>query len=201
LVSPELGKGSSYSVFGKVLPTPARWYAAFARWEQLALLAASADMREIRAMRRTALEPEKIAALVEILDDNHAYRLYQAVSETKVALSSAERAPFLFAAGSVRIEADVSRGDFEAWIGPELAAIEAGVEAALERAGIKEGAIDRVFLTGGSSFVPAVRRIFERRFGLVRLEGGAELVSIASGLALIAAEADPSPWFCEEGLA
>ncbi|MGH6988130.1 MAG: Hsp70 family protein, partial [Caulobacteraceae bacterium] len=44
LVSPELGKGSSYSVFGKVLPTPARWYAAFARWEQLALLAASADM-------------------------------------------------------------------------------------------------------------------------------------------------------------
>ena len=39
-------------------------------------------------------------------------------------------------------------------------------------------------MTGGSSFVPAVRRIFETRFGAERLRGGGEFVSVARGLAL-----------------
>jgi hypothetical chaperone protein len=48
--------------------------------------------------------------------------------------------------------------------------------------------VDRVFLTGGSSFVPAVQAIFERRFGRDRLRRGGELTSVASGLALRARE-------------
>jgi hypothetical chaperone protein len=51
-----------------------------------------------------------------------------------------------------------------------------------------------VFLTGGSSFVPAVRRLFARRFGEAKLEGGGELVSIASGLAYMGAERDLDQW-------
>ena len=31
--------------------------------------------------------------------------------------------------------------------------------------GVDAKDVDQVFLTGGSSFVPAVRRIFEERFG------------------------------------
>ncbi|MDB5448350.1 MAG: Heat shock protein Hsp70, partial [Phenylobacterium sp.] len=50
LVSPELGKGSSYASLGKVLPIPNRYYSAFARWDQLALMRASRDMREIRSI-------------------------------------------------------------------------------------------------------------------------------------------------------
>jgi molecular chaperone DnaK (HSP70) len=38
--------------------------------------------------------------------------------------------------------------------------------------------------TGGSSFVPAVRRIFEERFGREKLRGGGEFVSVARGLAM-----------------
>ena len=45
-----------------------------------------------------------------------------------------------------------------------------------------------MFLTGGSSFVPAVRRIFETRFGAERIRGGNEFTSVAHGLALRAAE-------------
>jgi hypothetical chaperone protein len=194
LVSPALGKGSSYRAFDHVLPIPNRYYTAFARWEQLALLRASRDMRDIRALVRTALEPAKIAALVEVLDDNHGYRLYQAVSRLKEALSSADEAIFLFEAGSVRIETTVRRTDFEAWIAPELTAIEGAVDEVLDRSGLQPGQLDRVFLTGGSSFVPAVRRLFARRFDAARVEGGGELVSIASGLAYIGAEPDLDAW-------
>jgi len=194
LVSPELGKGSSYRTFDHVLPIPNRYFAAFARWEQLALLRASSDMRDIRRLRREALEPAKIARLVEILDDNHGYRLYQSVSRLKQALSADENATFLFEAGSVRLEKEVARTEFEGWIAPELAAIEGALDRTLERAGLAPGQIDRVFLTGGSSFVPAVRNLFARRFGPEKLEGGGELVSIASGLAYIGLEPDLDAW-------
>jgi hypothetical chaperone protein len=194
LVSPELGKGTSYRAFDNVLPIPARYYAAFARWEQLALLRASRDMRDIRGLVRTALEPQKIARLIEILDHNHGYRLYQSVSRLKETLSSETEAVFRFEAGDVRIEKPVRRTQFDAWIAPELAAIAAAADDALARASLTPRDIDKVFLTGGSSFVPAVRRLFADRFGEAKLESGGELVSIATGLALIGAEQDTAQW-------
>lgn len=199
LVSPELGKGSEYRSFSNKLPIPQRYYAAFARWDQLALLRASKDMRDIRALERTAVEPEKIAALIEVLDGNHGYALYRSVSALKEALSSQDEATFRFEAGSVQIEKPVRRTDFEAWIAPELAAIETAVGQALEQAGLDADGVDRVFLTGGSSFVPAVREIFLRRFGAAKIESGGEFESIASGLALIGRETDLDLWTMRAG--
>lgn len=54
----------------------------------------------------------------------------------------------------------------------------------LQSSGVKASEVDRVFLTGGSSFVPAVRNIFESRFGRERIVGGSEFTSVAKGLAL-----------------
>ncbi len=194
LVSPALGKGSTYTSFGKVLPIPNRYYSAFARWDQLALMRASRDMREIRKLVREADEPEKIGRLVETLDENYGYRLYRSVSRLKETLSRDEGAVFAFEAGSIDLKAPVARTDFEAWIAPELGLIEAAVDAALADAGLAAGQIDRVFLTGGSSLVPAVRRIFAQRFDPARIESGSELESIASGLALMGRERDLDRW-------
>ena len=52
----------------------------------------------------------------------------------------------------------------------------------------------KVTFTGSGRPVPAVRGIFERRFGSAKLESGAELVSIATGLALLGAEEDLDDW-------
>jgi hypothetical chaperone protein len=194
LVSPELGKGGDYTSFGKTLPIPYKYYAAFARWDQLAMLRASRDMREIRALEREAVEPEKIRRLIETLDENYGYTLYRAVSKLKEALSAHEAAEFRFEAGSISIVRDVPRTTFEGWIAPELAQIETAVDAALADANLPAGGIDRVFLTGGSSLVPAVRAIFHRRFASERIETGAELESIAAGLALMGRERDLSRW-------
>ncbi|MBX3483695.1 Hsp70 family protein [Phenylobacterium sp.] len=194
LVSPELGKGGDYVSFGKTLPIPYKYYAAFARWDQLAMLRASRDMREIRALAREAVEPGKIAALIEVLDENYGYQLYRSVSRLKESLSASDGDVFRFEAGSIGIVKPVARADFEGWIAPELAQIEAAVDAALADADLTAERIDRVFLTGGSSLVPAVRAIFHRRFPSDRIETGAELESIASGLALMARERDLSRW-------
>ncbi|HEY8003701.1 MAG TPA: Hsp70 family protein [Phenylobacterium sp.] len=194
LVSPALGKGSSYQSFGKVLPVPNRYYSTFARWDQLALMRASRDMREIRALVREAVEPEKIGRLVEVLDENLGYQLYRSVSRLKEALSADTAAEFVFEAGSISLKGQVRRATFEGWISPELGRIEAAVDAALADADLSPDGVDRIFLTGGSSLVPAVRAIFDRRFDPARIETGAELESIASGLALMGRERDLSRW-------
>ena len=82
----------------------------------------------------------------------------------------------------------MARADFDAWIAEELAAIDEAVQEALTRAGVAATAIERVFATGGSSRVPAVRARLAATFGQDRLVGGDELTSVAWGLAAVAAE-------------
>ena len=65
---------------------------------------------------------------------------------------------------------------------------------ALRNASVRSEEIDKVFLTGGTSFVPAVRRLFEQRFAVDGIESGDELLSIANGLALIGEQADIDDW-------
>jgi len=52
-------------------------------------------------------------------------------------------------------------------------------------------------LTGGSSFIPAVRSVFETRFGADRLADGENFQSVAFGLALIGLEDDVGPWLAQ----
>jgi hypothetical chaperone protein len=80
------------------------------------------------------------------------------------------------------------RTDFEDWIEPELDLIAEAVEKLLARTNVDAGSIDRVFLTGGSSLVPSVQRIFIHRFGAERIAAGDEFTSVAKGLALCAAD-------------
>ena len=94
-----------------------------------------------------------------------------------------------FAHGDFSLNTTIARDDFEAWIDPELKRIAAAVDAALADARLAPAAVDRVFLTGGSSLVPAVRRLFEDRFGAARVLSGGEFVSVAEGLALMARDA------------
>jgi hypothetical chaperone protein len=193
VVSPRLGKGTSYRSLDKILPVPNRYYSAFARWSQLALLKSSKELRELKSLARTAVDPS-LKAFVELIEDDHGYPLYRAVSKAKETLSRADHAAFHFQAGGIDIQAEISRRDFETWIAPELAQIDRALQQALDNAGIEAASVDQVFLTGGSSFVPAVRAIFTARFGDAKVATGGEFESIASGLALIGETEDLEAW-------
>jgi len=81
----------------------------------------------------------------------------------------------------------VTQAEFELWLASDLERLAGCVDRLLARCGVAAGDVDRVFLTGGSSLVPSVRRLFTERFGAARLRGGEELTTVARGLALIAA--------------
>lgn len=189
VVSPLLGKGDQYLVWGKPMPVPVGWYLSFARWHQLSMMRAPKVLADIAEVARTAEHPEKLRHLVALVEEEAGYALYRAVSGVKAALSRADGAVLDFRHEGFVVRAEVARGDFEAWIAPDLARMDAAIGAALEDAGLPEEAVDRVFLTGGTSLVPAVRGLFARRFGEARIAGGGEFVSVAEGLALMGVEA------------
>ena len=193
LVSPALGSQSEARSLNKILPAVPAWiYAHLERWHYLSFLRTN-NVREIlKSARIRALEPEKIEALIAVIEGDLGYQLHQAVQKVKFELSHSDSAQFCFrdgapGASTVDLRIPFTRAQFESWIAEDLAAIEHSVDALLKSTGIRPREVDRVFLTGGSSFVPAVRRIFTGRFGQDRIRGGDEFTSVAQGLARSAA--------------
>jgi hypothetical chaperone protein len=123
-----------------------------------------------------------------LIEEDLGYQLHQAVQQVKFELSRSEHAELRFRDGSMDLRIPVKRAEFESWIAHDLQLIETSIDGLLQGSGIHPRDVDRVFLTGGSSFVPAVRRIFETRFGKGRIRSGNEFTSVAHGLALRAAE-------------
>jgi len=192
LVSPALGRGSEARSMNKVLPAVPNWvYTKLERWHHLSFLRTGAVINMLSSSRAEAFEPEKIDALLHLIREDLGYELHRAVQRVKRDLSEYAEAPFHFSDGVIEIAAMVKRSEFEAWIAEDLAHIEGSVDSLIAASGIAHREVDMVFLTGGSSFVPAVRRIFESRFGAARIRTGNEFTSVARGLAVRAASLGP----------
>jgi hypothetical chaperone protein len=194
VVLPRLGMGTTYRSMGKRLELPRSAFTSFASWHELSILRTSKSFRELQELLHWADEPELLEQFVRLVERDQGYPLYRAVSEAKEALSREEVARLHFSHEGVEIDATFTRSQFESWIAEELESIEAALDEVLRKASIGAGDVDRVFLTGGTSFVPAVRAIFERRFGRERMQAGDEFVSIANGLATIGLRDDAEAW-------
>ncbi len=189
LVAPKLGLGSNYISQGKELPVPVWVFTKLSNWHHMFLLKDPKTMASLREVKTQAEEPQKVAALIEIIKENLGYALYRAVEQTKVGLTDELIASFLFAQSTTHLEDSLERWQFESWIQEDIQKIAACIRSLLDQCDVKSSDIDSVFLTGGSSFVPVVRRYFSRTFGADKLKSGEELTTVAKGLALRALKA------------
>lgn len=186
LVAPRLGLGSHYRSLGRELNVPVWIYSKLANWHLMSFLKTPETMNVLKQVRSEAAEPEKIEAVIHVVKHNLGYKLYRAVERTKVELTRHELGAFAFEDYPVDIKASVERWKFESWIQQDVQAIAGCVERLLARCQVGAREVDSVFLTGGTSFVPVVRRFFQKKFGAARLRGGEELTTVAKGLALCA---------------
>src|SRR6202034_665441 len=154
----------------------------------LSLLRGRDVLNMLKGVHAQSLEPEKIGALIHFIKEDLGFQLHRAVQKVKCDLSNDQATTFQFSDGFVDLQAVVERASFEEWISEEVEQIARCVDSLLSSSGVLPKDVDMVFLTGGSSFVPAVRRIFETRFGNERIRGGNEFTSVARGLALKATE-------------
>ncbi len=188
VVAPRLGKGTFYRSFEKRLPFPAYFHAAFAQWHQLSWLKTAQTLAELRKLIASAEEPSGLRDLLTIIEHDLGFELYRSVGDLKAKLSVEDEARFLFSREGLEIGALVRRAEFESWIADDLGKVGVALDAAVAESGLDASQIDAVFLTGGTSFVPAVRALFTARFGAARVHIGDAFQSVASGLALIAAD-------------
>ena len=197
VVSPHLGKGTLFRSLDKILPIPQHYHASFARWHQLAMLKTPEHLRELERLERASLSPEQIGHLIAVIRNDWGFNIYRVVADAKARLSATPRVDFRLGLGDLTIEQKIARADFEGWIKDDIARIADSVDTLLASEGVAVDDIDSVFLTGGSSFIPVVRRIFADRFGGHRLADGENFQSVAYGLALIGLEPDLTPWLAK----
>jgi hypothetical chaperone protein len=194
LVLPLLGKGGTYRSFDKILEIPSGHFADFGDWSRLALMRNRRTLEQLARLQHSATDQAAIARMIAVVENELGYSLYEAVGRLKRDLSNDTHGHFHFAGPDLAIETEVSRSDFESWIAPDLKRISDTLDTVLAATGLGADQIDHVFLTGGSSLIPAVRRLFETRFGESRIASGNELTSIAHGLALMGQDPDLQDW-------
>ncbi|KLN62143.1 hypothetical protein WH96_00980 [Kiloniella spongiae] len=195
VVSPSLGKGSGYySLDRKVLDMPNSFYNRFSKWHELGVLKSPTTLRELRELKSVAVYPEMIEAFIDVVDNDWSMDIYDAISKAKMALTNSNETDFSVRFSDKKIEKTIKREDFESWIAKDLVVIEKKVDGLLQESKIPLSQIDKVFMTGGTSYVPAVQALFAKLFGRDKLASGKQLESVAYGLALVGQDPDAQNW-------
>jgi len=115
-----------------------------------------------------------------LLYEGQAYDFYKAIESAKIALSNEDTTDIEFA--PLNLWVTVRRSAFESMIRPELELVAQTTRRALADAGIGAVDVDRVLLTGGSAYIPALREDLAAMFGAVKLEQRDAFTAVVHGL-------------------
>ena len=184
-VMPLLGLGTR--LVEKNLPMPNALYHELATWATINFAYTYRNERELGELATLAAEPGKVERLLNLVRRRLGHRVAFAVEDAKIALSAetVARVPLDFLEAGLAARA--SRATFDRAVAGRIDRLSGSARDCIRAAGLKSDAIDTVFLTGGSSRVPAVRAAMERVVPSARQAGGSDLLSVALGLTQIAA--------------
>jgi hypothetical chaperone protein len=179
-VMPELGLGTE--LVDKELPMPRSIYADLAWWPTINLCYTPKIVREAQEVHRLAVEPRKTQRLLTVLTKHLGHRIAFAVERAKIDLTATERTAIDLAFVEAGLEAPSTRETFDDAIGAELMRLRLAIWNCLALADVQ--AIDTVFMTGGSSLVPAVEAVLRDELPDAQIKRGDDFLSVALGLTL-----------------
>ena len=156
------------------------------QWHRIPWLRQPKTLESIRELKVCAGLRDKrlLENLENLIEDNYGYLLFKAIEAAKCRLSDHDESPVFFKDYGITIEEAVSRRDFQGMIETLVEKIGACVDQTLADAGIVPEKIDAVFLTGGSSYIPRIRALFETRMGKEKIRTSDAFTSVAYGLGL-----------------
>jgi hypothetical chaperone protein len=183
-VMPLLGLGTQ--LVEKSLPMPSALYHELATWATVNFAYTYKNERELAELVTLAREPSKVERLLKLVCERLGHRLAFAVEDAKLSLSADDGVAIPLDFLEAALEAAATRAAFDRAIGARIDRLQAAALDCIAAAGLAPSAIDTVFLTGGSSRVPAVRAAVARAAPSARLAGGSDLMSVALGLTQMA---------------
>ncbi len=176
------GEGSSYQTFDKRMPIPNHILGKLLSWHEMSFIRERSTQQLIDHMLHASDRVPAIEALYDLVEENLGYRLFRAIEAAKIRLSSETATSIDFDEARIHIHEPITRRELERYSKPLLDQLADCAQGLLKKAAVGAAAIDSVFLTGGSSQIPAVRRLFADTFGEARLRTADAFTSVAEGL-------------------
>lgn len=143
----------------------------------------------VREVRKCALRDKDVAAidrLFVLIEDNQIFPFFESIEQSKKDLSQKPEAQFSFNYPDIEVYETFTNEEFEQWSLSVKQTIFEALDRALLEAQIKESDVDLVCVTGGTSKVPMIKRVFEERFGKEKLQTQTEFHSVTAGLVEVA---------------
>jgi hypothetical chaperone protein len=170
------------------MPFPGVLVEHLSEWQSIVELAHPRFQKIIDDVAYTSSQPDKVAQLRVLINQNYALPLYEAIERAKVALSSADQALVQMHVPGIDIDQVVERWNFERLIGPEVRKVAACVDRAVAAAGLTHKDVHVVLRTGGSSRIPVFVKMLTERFGEAAMVEMDPFTGVAQGLGIAAAD-------------
>ena len=168
------------------LPMPQYLFKGIADWQNLYKLNTEEIINWLIAAETSSDQPATIRALRHLIQRNYGYPVRRIVEAAKKRLSFEDQATIDIRDGAIQITEQVTRTEFNDIIEETLEEMMGSVEEAEHAAQLRPDQIDLVLTTGGTSLIPAVRRMLEERYGPERIHQRDTFSSVAMGLAIVA---------------
>jgi len=179
-VMPLLGLGTQ--LIAKDLPMPRATYYELATWATINFVYTQRTEREVAALVADSRAPEKTVRLLHTIRGRLGHRIAFAVEDAKIALSEETQVQIPLDFLERGLAAETSQGAFDRAIAEKMHKLREIAARCVADAGVRPDQINTVFLTGGSSRVPAVRKALSGAAPSARMTSGSDLLSVAYGL-------------------
>ena len=187
-VTEHLGEGSLYKNMGKEMNIASHLFTDFSEWHKFQKMYDNRVLREIEQLIFMAYDKEKISRLLELIKEGLYFSFSQKIIEAKAQLSFDETTLIEMSIFDDPFTQEISREAFNEVISPDIEKIKSTLDETIKMANITYSDIDKVFLTGGSTLVPAVKNLYKEVFGEEKLVHTDVFSSVGYGLALYAGE-------------
>ncbi|MFC1721786.1 Hsp70 family protein [Patescibacteria group bacterium] len=181
------GGGSTHAGFlpGKRLPIPSTLLSDLCNKGRVISLYNEGVRDQLASILRTTDDPDGINRLIKLVDYNLGYSIFSVIERGKKELSSEDSTRLHFDEKGINVDTTVFRDEFEHLIAGDVVRLANCVDLLLRDAGVTADQINAVYPTGGSSLVPAVRRMLAGKFGENKLAFSKEtFLSVVTGLTL-----------------
>jgi hypothetical chaperone protein len=180
-VMPLLGS-TAKTLAGRDLP---RWpFVDMATWHRIHTIATSRNLMTLQQILADCAHPDVFQRYIDVVRQQSGHLIAQRVEQAKIDLSRNEQIEINLADAVPGLRARTSKRRFEQAVSDELERLGAAVRATIAAAGIGPQQITTIFLTGGTSAVPAVKAVVTTQVPHARATEGDLFNSVGFGLAL-----------------
>jgi len=182
--TPYFGKNTQYeATTGKVLTVPKSLFANICSWEQMNFFNGLRIRKDMEDYYYFSGEDPQFKNLITLIENNLGYSVFQSIEKTKIALTNSDNAMFSYHNMDINIEEEIPLPDYEQIIAKDVNRIANYLDEFMLQNNIDPQNIDSLFLTGGTSMVGSIQKLFKTRFPHVNLNSGDNFKSVAKGLA------------------